>query len=233
MQYRLIQALEAITLFLLFLWGAGCSTQGNHITLVEVPSGQVAGMATERGVLVLKKPAIKIGDLYPIQHVYGNGVVHDEARVEETDEYLALLTPLSSQLNNVRFLASPIEPEEALYIGILDENNEDLYLHAEMYQAGMMGDFVMCEELINYPEPSQDGYAGVGLFAERHGYLYLAGLLTPMTLDKPGLGAEIYAFLGIDQIYRFLPDLDNRFKQEQKPFRPDFIHGVERDGSGE
>jgi len=211
----------------------GCEAPFNHITVVEVPSGTVAGVATENGILVLHKPAIKPDDIYPIMHAFGNGIVFDEAKVDDMDEYLALLTPLSSQLNTCRFLRFPMEPEEELYVGILDRENKARYLTAMLYKKGALGDFVICPELREYPEPSEEGYGGIGLFAYREGALWLAGVLTAMTAEIPGESEPVYPFVGLESIWRFLPELKNNFLREKKPTRPDFIYGVERDGSGE
>ncbi|MHC4941476.1 MAG: hypothetical protein ACYTG7_00500 [Planctomycetota bacterium] len=226
------RALHAI-LFFSALIVSGCASPHNHITVVEVPSGDVAGVSTERGILVLKKPVIKLGDIYDIQHVYGNGIVEDNARVVDMDEYLALLAPVSSQLNNCRFLMYPIEPDEELHVGILDKDNEARYLAAMLYERGNLGDLVTCPELHEYPEPSPEGYGGIGLFAYRDGSQWLVGVLTSMKAEIPGANTEVYPFVGLDKIWDFMPDLKDRFTHEKKPFRPDFIYGVERDGTGE
>jgi hypothetical protein len=221
----------AAVLFAVLLLSA-CSTPQNHITLVDVPSGTVAGVATERGVLILKEPAIKRRDVYAISHVYGNGVVKDDARVILTDEYLALLEPLSTRLNNTRFLLFPMAPDEELYVGILDTENDPRYLEADLFEGGARGDLVTCKELENYPVPTKNGYSGIGLFAYRDA-LWLVGILTPMKAEIPGVSETVYTFVGLDKFWDFLPDLNDNFSRDQKPFRPDLIYGVERDGSGE
>jgi hypothetical protein len=228
-RFRAIPALLILSALLVM----GCTSPKNHITVVEVPSGDVAGVATERGILVLKKPVIKMGDIYDIQHIYGNGVVHDNARVVDMDEYLALLTPVSSQLNNCRFMMWPIEPDEELHVGILDKDDEPRYLIAKLYERGRLGDLIICPELHEYPMPTDEGYGGIGLFAHRNGSLWLVGVLTSMKAEIPGEGYVVYPFVGLDKIWDFMPDLLDRFTHEKKPFRPDFIYGVERDGTGE
>jgi len=215
------------------MWG--CRSQENHITLVDVPSGQVAGLATEQGILLLNTPSIKSGDIYSIRHIYGNSRLEDEAIVIHTDEYLAIMAPISVKLNMASFLRFPIKTEEELYIGVLDEDNDPVYLPAELFEKGAKGDFVLCKELHLYPEPIPDkGYGGLGLFAYRQDYLWLAGILTPMKAQISGVADDVYTFVGMDTILRFLPnnieDLINRVK---KPFRPDLEFGINRDGSGE
>lgn len=211
----------------------GCSSQENHITLVDVPSGQVAGIATERGILVLKKPAIKKGDTYSISHVYGNGIVPDEARVVDIDENLALLKPVSSNLNAVRFLLYPLDPEEELYVGVLDEDNDPYYLPSELFEGGVHGDLILCDELEDYPRPTSDGFGGIGVFAYRDGYHWLTGLLLPMKAQISGSMKEAYPFVGMESIVNFFPDLRDNFTRQKRPFRPDLELGLERDGSGE
>lgn len=223
-------AFVAVLIAVLLL--CSCSTPQNHITIVDVPSGKVAGVATERGVLILKEPAVKRRDVYAISHHYGNGLVKDDARVILADEYLALLEPLSSRLNNIRFLLYPMEPDEELYVGILDPENDARYLEAILLDGGARGDLITCKELENYPMPTDNGYSGIGLFAYRDA-LWLVGILTPMKAEIPGIHDTVYSFVGLDKFWDFLPDVNDNFSRDQKPFRPDFIYGVERDGTGE
>jgi hypothetical protein len=228
-----VKGMKLAAFFAPILIFLGCTTPDNHITLIEIPSGDVAGLATECGILALKKPIINPGDVFPIQHVYRDGVVQDEARVVNTDEYLALMEPVSSQLNNVRFLMYPLAEDETLYLGILDGDQDAEYLEAELLAGGAKGDFVLCSELIEYPEPSTDGYGGIGLFAYREGAMWLAGILSPFRAEIDGITGDAYPFIGMNKIMKFIPDLEDHFTRKRKPFRPDFEHGVERDGSGE
>ncbi|MBU0755667.1 MAG: hypothetical protein KJ645_11050 [Planctomycetes bacterium] len=225
--------LKVSFLFLSFLFFWGCEAPHNHIALVEVPSGDVAGVATERGILLLNRPTLKLGDIYNIQHVFGNGVIYDQARVSDKDEYLALLTPQSSQLNNCRFMLFPLEVDDEIYVGVLDAENKPRYLPAELYEKGLRGDLVICRALSEYPFPTPEGYGGLGLFAYRDGSLWLAGILTSMKAEIGWFDEAVYPFIGLDEIWHFLPDLKDGYTRERKPFRPDFIYGVERDGSGE
>ncbi len=211
----------------------GCATHDNHITLVDLPSGRVAGVATEVGVLMLNKSVVNVGDLYPIEHPFRDGVVTDEAKAVDSNESLALLKPVSARLYNARFLLYPLEPGEELYVGILDSDNDTVYLDAELVFDGAKGDLILCSDLEQYPEPSPDGYGGIGLFAYRDGGLWLTGILTPMTAVIDGVQGKVYPFINMDQIFRFLPELKDFVTPERRPFRPDFEHGVNRDGSGE
>jgi hypothetical protein len=215
---------------LLFL---GCNTPDNHITLIEIPSGAVAGVATECGILMLKKPVINVDDLFPIRHVYRDGVVRDEALVIKADEYLALLEPVSSRLNNARFLIDPLDLNEILYVGILNSDQEAEYLEAELLAGGAKGDFILCPELEEYPEVSTDGYGGIGLFSYRGGMEWLVGILSPFEAEIDGVTGRAYPYIGMDRIWEFIPYLHDNFTRKRKPFRPDFEHGVERDGSGQ
>ena len=191
-------------------------------------------MATEIGIVTLHDPAIREGDVYPFRHMYKNGEVRDEARVTRTDEYLALLEPVSSKLNTVRFLRYPLAQKEELYVGLLDEEGDAQYLPAERLHQGAHGDLVLCRELEKYPEALEGrGYGGVGLFAYRDGYHWLAGLLTPLRAQVRGVAGMVYPFVPIERFLEFIPELKDQFNRERKPFRPDFEYGVNRDGSGE
>ncbi len=225
--------LPAVILVTLAIFFSGCRSQGNHLTVVDIPSGSVAGVATERGVLVLKTPSIRQGDVYPITQVYGNGLVPDNALVIDTDEHLALLDPHSSQLNNVRFLLYPLEPGEDLYLGVVDSDNEEEYIEAQLLDGGNRGDFIVCSDLDGYPQQGTNGYGGIGLYVKRRGYYWLSGILTPFSAELENGPDAVYPFVNIDKIWRFIPDLKDTFTREKKPFRPDFEYGLNRDGSGE
>lgn len=212
---------------------SGCQSPDNHLTLVDIPSGEVAGVATEKGIMVLKTPTVKAGDIYDIEHIYRNGTVYDQARVIDTNEYLALLTPVSSQLNNCRVLLFPVEPDEELYVGVLDNENKAYYLIADLVELGEKGDLITCIDLEKYPRPTPEGYGGTGLFAFRDGSLWLAGILTNVSAEMQGKKGKVYPFVGLDKIWRFITEAENKYSREKKPFRPDFIYGVERDGTGE
>ncbi len=225
----------------LLLLAAGCvSRQPNDLVILDVPGAPRYAVSTEDGILALSADDLAV-DALPILHWHGGDAIRDEAVVRHRSAGFGLLAPTSARIEYATFAAVDPLPGESLWIQVLEDDPErrPALVEASLFEDGARGDLLAIDEWFWSPDEVAADWVGAGVYVRRKGAYELVGVVNGLVADHPApttlsrwFGPRaLVAFAGLDAIAPTLPESSDYFSRRIRAFRPDFEHGLERDGS--
>lgn len=209
-----------------------CSETPTHFTRLWVQGRTgipAIGVSTEAGVLTLSEPDWKPGDRFDLQFPYGNSLVNDLGVINRMNETITIVFPATARLARGRFATSLPAPQEQLYLALRDELDEPVMQPVDLWRQGEFGDWVVVPELnaIGIERMAQQ-YRGTGVYVEREGRWEIVGLLAGLiaTDESDPRGEMALGYIGLSELTRILPHMQDYLMPDIKPLRPDFEFGV-------
>lgn len=226
-------------LVLTLLCAVGCHTPTpNDLVLLEIPGQSRFALSTEDGILALAGDEL-VGEIPAVQFWKGREIRDDLERIQQTQD-LVLFKPKTARMTNSTFAAEDIHPDEMVYIQVINDDFERLPFvrEARWYHDGEFGDLLALEGWFADPEGLATTFAGAGVYVKRKGVYEIAGILcgTVATNPNPSFFGRLFGpslllpFMRLDQIAPVLPQNSEFFNRGPRTFRPDFEHGLDREG---
>lgn len=233
---RIEHILPALTLLL-----AGCTSRlPNDLVILDVPGSPRYALSTEDGILALTEPDLSVDEL-PVLYWYRGAPVRDDARVLHLADDFGLLEMQSAKIHYAVFAAGDPAPDESLWIQVLEDDIErrPQLIEASLFEGGAYGDLLAIDEWFWAADEIAGDWVGAGVYVRRKGVYELVGIINGLVADHPRPSTwsrwfgpkELVTFAGLDSIAPTLPDSSDYFARRIRVFRPDFEHGLERDGS--
>lgn len=231
---RSLAALAALAAF------AACHTPlPNDLVLLEVKGASRFALSTEDGVVALAGDDLA-AELPAVQYWKGREIRDHLDLVQSTPDF-ALLKPKTAKFTRSTFAAYEIKPGEELFVQLIADDFERLpfVLDAHWYEDGRFGDLLAIDSWFVDEEAVASRFAGAGVYVKRLGVYEIVGILNGTLATNPNdsfatavFGPRVLMpFVRLDQIADVLPQNSNFFQRTVRPFRPDFEHGLEPDGS--
>jgi len=235
--------------------GLGLLTPGcavpvpNDLVLLDVPGAQRYALSTEDGIIAINGDDLAAGIVpilyyFRVQHIGTQHTISDDAKVLQKTDELALLEPVSTQMNFSDLAAQDAEPGEAIFIQILDLDDPEMrpvLLKASLFENGRYGNLLLLEDSSYTPEHVARTFAGAGLYVQRMGRFVIVGILSGMVASNPVLNTgllsrfetppELLPFISLEVIAPVLPRTSDFFERRKVIYRPDIEYGLEPDGA--
>ncbi len=224
------------------LVAVGCHTPTpNDLVVLDLPGSARYALSTEDGIVALGGDDLT-GKVPAVQYWKGREI-RDDLQIVQHDRDLTLLRPETAKFTLSTFASDDIEPGETLFIQLIqDQDFERLpyVIECHWYRDGEMGDLLAVDTWNVDRERVAARFAGAGVYAKRKGVYEIVGILngTLATIDSDtffgsmfGSHIQLLPFMRLDQIAGVLPRDSNFFERGPRAFRPDFEHGLNRDGS--
>jgi hypothetical protein len=231
-----IRSLRASILAPLVAFAACHTPLPNDLVLLEAPGAARFALSTEDGIVALAGDDI-VAQVPCVQYWKGREIRDTLSMIQATPD-LALLKPETARFTRSPFADDEVRPEETLYIQLLADDFERLpyVLEAHWHEDGRYGDLLEIDTWFVDEEDVVARFAGAGVYVKRMGNYEIVGLLNGTLASNPApsgfFAPEILVpFVRLDQIATVLPNTSNYFERRPRPFRADFEHGLERDGT--
>jgi hypothetical protein len=215
---------------------AGCHTPSpNDLVLLDVPGAPRFALSTEDGVVALRGDDLASRAIPAIQYWRGRET-HDSLLIVQRSDDLVLLRPESARLTWSPFAARDIEPGDELFVQVIGDDFERLPVLIEgcWHQDGRHGDLFAVSTWFVDEEMLAARFAGAGVYVKRKGVYEIVGILNGTVATNPEdtwFGPDLLLpFLRLDAIAPVLPTNSNFFDRGPRTFRPDFEHGLSREG---
>ncbi|MFH0944415.1 MAG: hypothetical protein V2A76_04385 [Planctomycetota bacterium] len=236
---RLLSAILPISLATCL---AACGTpMPNHLVRLEIPGSERYALSTEDGVIALNDDDLSLEEV-PMLYWYKASPVMDDLVVQHRVGDLGLLLPKTTRLQKAELAAEGPLPGENLYIQVIhagDVERRPYLLDAHLYANGEFGDLLELDEWFSTCHGVAEEFAGAGVYAKRLGRYVCVGLINGMVTTNPNPSVwssmvgpyRLLPYISLDGLAHVLPRSSNFFERRIRAFRPDYEHGLDREGN--